>query len=70
MSKYFPIWVVLTAYSPFVKEYFDKIPLSSYGYGNDPFVEPELIPSNIENGLGIFAAYHPSDTVWMKLYLD
>ncbi|MEM6345852.1 MAG: DUF4249 family protein [Bacteroidota bacterium] len=68
--RFIPVWVILTAYSPFVEEYFRKVPLNYYQNNGDPFVEPTLMPSNIENGLGIFAAYHPSDTIWTKIYLD
>jgi hypothetical protein len=58
--------------SPFTNQYVELILLSCektyYEYhravqnfdGNNPFAEPSLIPSNIKNGLGCFAAYNRS----------
>lgn len=64
------IWIVLTAQSP---EYYDYALFINQNFRHpldEPFQEPLLLPSNIQNGFGIFAAYHPSDTVWLKIYLD
>lgn len=61
--------------SPFTNQYVELILLSCektyYDYhlavrnfdGNNPFAEPSLIPSNIKNGLGCFAAYNRSTFV-------
>jgi hypothetical protein len=61
--------------SPFTNHYIELILLSCektyYDYhlavrnfdGNNPFAEPSLIPSNIKNGLGCFAAYNRSTFV-------
>lgn len=61
--------------SPFTNQYVELILLSCeknyYNYnlavrnfdGNNPFAEPSLIPSNIKNGLGCFAAYNRSTFV-------
>ena len=61
--------------SPFTNQYVELILLSCektyYDYhravqtfdGDNPFAEPSLIPSNIKNGLGCFAAYNRSTFV-------
>jgi hypothetical protein len=61
--------------SPFTNQYIELMLLSCektyYDYhlavrnfdGNNPFAEPSLIPSNIKNGLGCFAAYNRSTFV-------
>ncbi|MFK7920404.1 MAG: DUF4249 family protein, partial [Bacteroidia bacterium] len=64
------IWIILIAHTIDRYQYASSMQDYFLGFGDDPFQEPIMIPSNIQNGLGLFAAYHPSDTAWLKIYLD